>query len=204
MSTSLNELPTNPTSGGNMGGGISMSISQDPTSSSMSNFPSSQENQQPQQQQQSKIDPDTINKLINGLQSASLSGATKIQSRDVPRDTINITQDPEILPTYIPTNNTGNENYINHSTDSDEIIQNYNNKKNHLTRVEDMYDEIHTPLLICILFFIFQLPFYKKFLLNNLRFLFNSDCNYNLYGFIFSSILFSMIFYIITMVMNRI
>ena len=205
MSTSLSELPTNPTSGGNMGGGISMNISeQQPATTYSANIP--QQQQQPTQQQQPQIDSETINKLISGLQTAAMSGSTKIQSRDIPRETLQIIQDPEIIPTYIPQNTTnqGNQDYISNNVDTDEIIQNYNRNERVTKKMDDMYDEIHIPLLICILFFIFQLPFFKKFLLVNMKFLFNEDCNYNLYGFVFSSILFSMVFYCITLGMKQI
>jgi hypothetical protein len=202
MSTNLSELPTNPTSGGNMGGGISMNISEQPSATTYSaNIP--QQQQQPTQQQQPQIDSETINKLISGLQTAAMSGSTKIQSRDIPRETIQIVQDPEIIPTYIPQQEK-REDYISNNVDTDEIIQNYNRNERVSKKMDDMYDEIHIPLLVCMLFFIFQLPFFKKFLLVNMRFLFNEDCNYNLYGFVFSSVFFSMIFYCITLGMKQI
>jgi hypothetical protein len=203
MSTNLSELPTNPTSGGNMGGGISMNISEQQSATTYSANIPQQQQQQPTQQQQPQIDSETINKLISGLQTAAMSGSTKIQSRDIPRETLQIIQDPEIIPTYIPQQEK-REDYISNNVDTDEIIQNYNRNERVSKKMDDMYDEIHIPLLVCMLFFIFQLPFFKKFLLVNMRFLFNEDCNYNLYGFVFSSVFFSMVFYCITLGMKQI
>ena len=62
--TSLNDLPSNPTNGGN----IQMKI------------------QQPQdnQSQSLSLDQATISQIVNGLQQASLSGATRLPNRDIP------------------------------------------------------------------------------------------------------------------------
>ena len=58
-----------------------------------------------------------------------------------------------------------------------------------------MYDELNGPILVAVLYFIFQLPFFKKMLIKNIPLLINEDFNYNIYGYIFISIFFSMIFY---------
>jgi hypothetical protein len=61
--------------------------------------------------------------------------------------------------------------------------------------LDDMYNEIQTPLLIAVLYFLFQLPFFKKFLFKYLPFLFSSDGNYNLNGFLLTSIAFGILFH---------
>jgi hypothetical protein len=58
-----------------------------------------------------------------------------------------------------------------------------------------MYNEIQTPLLLSVLYFLFQLPFFRKFLYGYFPILFSNDGNLNINGFMFSSVLFGLIFY---------
>ena len=53
------------------------------------------------------------------------------------------------------------------------------------------------PLLIAILYFLFQLPIFKKYLFIYLPMLCLNDGNINLYGFLFNSILFGFIYYML-------
>ena len=52
------------------------------------------------------------------------------------------------------------------------------------------------------MFFIFQLPFTKVFFLKYAPMLFNTDGNYNLYGYISTSICFGILYYVITYVLD--
>ena len=71
----------------------------------------------------------------------------------------------------------------------------YNKNYNKQNSLDDMYNEIQTPLLLAILYFLFQLPFFRKFLLGYLPILFSNDGNFNMNGFMFTSILFGMLYY---------
>ena len=142
-----------------------------------------------------KLDQFTINEIINGLQNAA--GSTKIQFRDIPKTTEHLIKDPEIISHYIP--ETTQKNYIPETIDKNQIQNIYINNNKNLNQMDKIYDEINGPLLIGMLFFIFQLPFFRKLILKYIPFLFNDDLNYSFYGYIFISILFSVIYYIITL-----
>jgi hypothetical protein len=75
------------------------------------------------------------------------------------------------------------------------MINNYNKGKQITNSLDDMYHEIQTPLLIAVLYFLFQLPFFKKLLYTYLPYLFSNDGNYNINGFLFTSILFGLLFH---------
>ena len=204
--TNISDLPSDPAGGGltNMNNGnISMSI---------------QETMQPNMQMQPEsaagqntsmsLDQTTINQIVNGLQKATVNGLTQLQSRDIPRTTDAITNDPQIQPNYIPEPNKNNiqEDYINEMQRSqqstNEIINEHNKKTNFSNSLDNLYEEIQTPLLLTILFFIFQLPIFKKYLFMYLPFLFFNDGNYNLKGYIVISILFGCIYYFSNKVVN--
>jgi hypothetical protein len=183
-STNIFDLPTDPVGGGNIGGGISLSATENvshPKSGPTPNF---------------SLDQTTINQIVNGLQQASATGATQLPSRDIPMTSTNIMNDPQIQPNYVPTHER-NIDYIKNYEDSSDMIDNYNKNNQYNNSIDDMYNEIQTPLLMAVLYFLFQLPFFKKFLFGYFPILFSKDGNLNLYGFSFNSVLFGMLFYLI-------
>lgn len=136
------------------------------------------------------LDESTINQIVNGLQRASIAGATQLQSRDIPISASNISNDPQIQPNYLPTY--AERDYI-HDKVSNEILNHYNNSHNS----DDIYNEFQTPFLLAVLYFLFQLPFLRKWLFSYMPFLFSKDGNMNLQGFIFNSLLFGITFYLL-------
>jgi len=167
--TSLNDLPSNPTNGGN----IQMKI------------------QQPQdnQGQSLSLDQATISQIVNGLQQASLSGATRLPSRDIPMTSEHLASDNQAMPNYVPKDVT-NKKYI----DEDEDNFNANYKQNN--NLNNLYSELQFPLLLSILYFIFQMPAFKNTLFQYFSFLFSSDGNYNINGLTILSIMFSLTYYV--------
>jgi hypothetical protein len=143
--TNIFDLPTDPAVGGNM----SMSINEKPSDSPVEN------------QQSVALDQSTINQIINGIQKASSTGATLLPSRDIPTTTEQITKDPYIQPNYIPPPTS--RDYIREYQTNDEIISNYESHKRSQSQLDMLYDELQTPLLLIVLFFMFQLPIFKKY-----------------------------------------
>jgi hypothetical protein len=200
--TNIFELPTDPIGNNSISSNITINTNE--ISNGLLQNQNTNNNQSSslpiQDNKQMSLDQSTINQIINGLQQATLSGSTQLPSRDIPMDTSNIINDPEIQPNYIPSKNINNEDYINNYENS--YNNNYREKKNLTNSLDNIYNEIQNPLLISLLYFIFQLPFFKNFLYNYLKFLFNSDGNYNLNGLLFVSILFGLIIHILVKVTN--
>jgi hypothetical protein len=149
------------------------------------------------------LDPSTVNLLINGLQQASVSGATKLPSRDIPMQPSYHTNDEQVRPNYIPTPAKNNYHYIDDDINNESIVKNYNKRAKKGELIEDIYDEIQTPLLLAVLYFLFQLPFFKKWLFVYIPGLFLKDGNMNIYGFGFTSFLFGSVFYIINKISTQ-
>jgi hypothetical protein len=151
------------------------------------------------------LDPSTINQIVNGLQQANTSGSTQLQSRDIPQNTSDIVQDPFIQPNYIPTP-PNKSDYITEYETNEEIMNNYNkthnnyNNNNNTDSLDEMYNEIQAPLLLAIIYFLFQLPIFRKTVFDYIPFLFLNDGNYNITGFIFTSCLFGLVFYLLNKV----
>lgn len=189
--TSIMDLPTDPTGGGSIGGNVSLSINETNQVIPNANVGG--------QGQGVSLDQSTINQIVNGLQQASSAGLTQLQSRDIPRNTENIIQDPQIQPNYIPPNRE-TEDYIGDYEDNDEIISKYNRRVEQDSSLDQLYDEIQVPLLICILYFLFQLPIFRRLLFKYFPVLFFRDGNINIYGYLFTSVLFGTLYYFISKV----
>jgi hypothetical protein len=181
--TSILDLPTDP-AGGNNNGNVNIQASemskQAPTSMT--------------------LDQMTINQIVSGLQQASSNGATQLPSRDIAMTTNNIMQDPHVQPNYIPpppSTQSQMQDYTQANEDSDDIVENYNSNKKYSESLDDMYSEIQTPLLIAALYFLFQLPFFRKYLLSYFPILFSMDGNLNINGYLFMSALFGILFYLL-------
>jgi hypothetical protein len=186
--TSILDLPTDPVNGGNISNNINLNASELNTTKESNGSPTL------------SLDQTTINQIVNGLQQASATGVTQLPSRDIPMTTNNITQDPYIQPNYIPPPTQKSQDYIKNYETNEDIINSYNRNQNRNNSLDEMYSEIQTPLLLALLYFLLQLPFFKKQLYTYFPILFNLDGNYNIYGYLFSSILFGMMFYMLTRV----
>lgn len=146
-------------------------------------------------QQNVSLDPNTINQIVNELHQATLSGSTKLASRDIPIDTLPMQQDVETSPNFIPKVSEERKNYIPDEDDLETIVKKQNVKTNHQNNIENMYNELQTPILLGVLYFLFQLPIFKKLLYQSFPSLFMNDGNLSINGYIFYSSLFSIVFY---------
>ena len=176
--TSITDLPTDPSAGGSIGGNINLVINE--TSSNQNNTASGPVS----------LDQSTISQIVNGLQQASLAGATSLPSRDIPLNTEQLTKDVEVQPNYIPAPQM--RDYIN---ETDEDINNYYRSEKMENSLDSVYDELQAPLLLAVLYFLFQLPFFKRGILKYLPFLCHTDGNYNFNGLLFVCALFGFIYY---------
>jgi hypothetical protein len=193
--TSIFELPTDPVNGGSLGGNINMVATEQRVPST--NFENNNVN--------TNLNISTINQIVSGIQQAAIDGATSLPSRDIPTTTTQLSNDAAIQPNYIPPPPvTSQQNYINEYTEEEtnNMIKSYNKKQNKLESLDSLYDELQIPIMLGILYFIFQLPIVKKILFKYMSFFFFKDGNYNIYGYIGTSILFGIIYYIISKTMK--
>lgn len=142
------------------------------------------------------------NEMINQLQKAIHSGATNLPSRDIPIDPNLVNNDPTTKPNYVP--QTNNTDYIQNNMNINDLINEDNIKNNNESNIELLIKELQIPIIISLLFFIFQMPIFKKYIKNTFSFIVNKDGNLNINGYIFNSILFGTAFYIIIKIMTYI
>ena len=185
--TSLNDLPTDPVSGGGEQNVVlqtsEKSNQYDPNSAAPTVG--------------SEItDQKMMNEVVTGIQQANANGALSLPSRDIPTNTVHFS-DEEVKPNYVPQPQQQHD-YIENTDTEHEIMARRMNNKNSRDSLEILYDEFQIPIIIGLLYFIFQLPIVKTKLLILLPSLFSKDGNPNLTGYIFNSIFFGVLYYVIS------
>lgn len=191
---------------------MNSTIETQPSQIPQSTMPQQPQLQQPQQlqpQQNNFVQQNEMGHLLNSLNNINnqQTSATKLPIHQIQNQPTNI--DPTTQINHL--NNTIDQGYLTqrlreqHQYLNDDFNNNNNNNNENnngnLQKRQSFYqhwfNELKIPLLICCLFFIFQLPFYRQNLHKNFKFLFQSDGNMNLYGYLTSSILFSIGYYML-------
>lgn len=147
------------------------------------------------------LSQDDINKIVNGIQTASTHNMTALPTRDVPMNTFQHTNDPTIQPNYIPQPSTTTD-YIKQQENMEVLLEKHKLKEKKDKHIEDLYDNLQTPLLITLLFFLFQLPFVNKNLYHYIPNLFIKDGHLSIGGYLFKSFMFGLIFIGLTKSVN--
>jgi hypothetical protein len=195
--TNIFDLPVDPAGGGGGGGPVqNMSLNANEVRSGQQQPPNLQ-------QPTNALDQNTINHIVSGIQQASSSGATQLPSRDMPTSTNHIAQDVQVQANYVPPPPPQHSDYIQQYEENNDIVDDYYEKQKRNASLDSMYDELQTPLLLAVLFFLFQLPFFKKYLFAYMPMLFLNDGNYNIYGFVFMSSFFAFVYYLLGKIMTN-
>jgi len=199
--TSIDQLPINPQ------GNASSAAPVQPTPSE--NLGEAQnvkiENYGQQLQSERGTDPVVNNidysaQLSSSLKEASASGATVLPSRDIPHNTLSIQHDDTTKPNFVPPNK--DKDYIGDILNKERIIQDSHRKQNQSDNIDYIYQQLQLPIIVGILYFLFQLPVFRNQLLAFLPSLFNKDGNPKLSGYIFNSIMFAVLYGVIVKGMN--
>ena len=197
--TSIDDLPG--IAGGGGGGGIVQNALK-PEIPHQTYSPVVSASQQQQQQQYVQANSNmNFNEFVTGLQRATASGMTVLPIRDVPRNTESVVSDEQTMPNYVPK---APHDYIReHHENTQSFLQHHEHLTNRGDSIDVVYETLQVPILLAILYFTFQLPVMRKYLLMYLPSIFNKDGNHNLSGLLFISILFSFTYYGINFILNQ-
>jgi hypothetical protein len=142
------------------------------------------------------------NELISQIQKAAASGTTALPSRDIPIEPIKVATDNQIQPNYIPPPQV-EENYIKNHETPQHVIEENNKRMIAANLYDTLFNEMKLPIIIALLYFLFQLPAVKKHSKKFFPYLFKDDGNPNLYGYIFNSLMFASAVYVLLQVLAK-
>ena len=188
--TNLTDLPTDPTVGGG-GENIVLQTTENP-SHYEPNVEIVNTNNTPTDINEQKM----MNEVITGIQQANANGALNLPSRDIPTNTVHFS-DEQTKPNFVP-QQPDQQDYIHNNDTEQEILARRMKSQNSRDSLEILYDEFQIPIIICLMYFIFQLPIVKSKVLSILPSLFNKDGNPNLTGYVFNSMFFGISYYVIS------
>ena len=169
--TNLADLPMDPISGGGDGQNVVLQTT-DRNTTYNPNIALPQSNNGQNAINEQKV----MNELVSGIQQAVASGATGLPSRDIPTNTVHFA-DEQIKPNYVPQKE--QHDYIQNTDTEQEILARRMRNQNSRDSLEILYDEFQIPIIIGLLYFIFQLPIVRSKVLAMLPALFNKDGNPN-------------------------
>ena len=190
--TSLTDLPTDPVAGGGSEQNVVIQTSEISTNYDPNSTPNTAGSE--------IADQKMMNEVVTGIQQANASGGLELPSRDIPTNTVHFA-DEAVQPNYVPQKE--QEDYIQNTDTEQEILARRMKNKNSRDSLEILYDEFQIPIIIGLLYFIFQLPVVRSKLTTLIPALFNKDGNPNLSGYIFNSIFFSLLYYVISKSMTH-
>jgi hypothetical protein len=200
--TSLADLPSEPSLGSGIGSSgseqnVVMQTSEKPTiyNPKMESAPTAP---QGSMSSNSIDEQKAMNEVVSGIQQASASGATGLPSRDIPTNTVHFS-DEQVQPNYVPQKE--QNDYIQDTDTEQEIMARRMKSQNSRDSLEILYDEFQIPIIIGILYFIFQLPVVRSKMLILIPSLFNNDGNPNLTGYVLNSLFFGILYYVISKLM---
>jgi len=119
----------------------------------------------------------------------------QLPSRDIRVDASQF-RDEAVKVNYVPPPPTTTD-YVREYEDKKKQYKEHNQQKHRVQVADDVFSELQMPILIAILFFIFQMPIINKLMSSTLSFLpiYRADGNANVYGVILKSVLFGSMFY---------
>jgi len=128
----------------------------------------------------------------------------RLPSRDLPMAEDEYLHDEEITGNFIPRVRFKDDYVRDYEEITTEKILQRETKKHNESIVDRILTDLQVPLLITILFFLFQMPaintlFFKRFAFLSI---YNSDGNINFFGIALKSIIFGGLFYVLQKTVN--
>jgi hypothetical protein len=154
-----------------------------------------------------------MNEVIQGVRRASANGMTMIPTRDIPMNPTVFTHDEQARPNYVPQpksvhfadGDTGasGADYIKDHESMENIVRANARQSNQLDTLEAIYYDLQMPILVGVLYFIFQMPVFRAQLLHFLPSLFGEDGNFKIIGLTATSAMFAGTFFVITLIFKK-
>ena len=148
-------------------------------------------------------DTKQMNSMVTEIQNAAKQGLTRL-SEDIPQQTAQVLNDPQTIPNAIPDEvaTTTPIDYIKNTATQQEVQNEINKQKNRHTTVETILEEMKFPLLIALLYYVFQTKCIKKMMTQQFPSLLNNMGGYSTNGQFIVSTLFAIAVYSIFKLAN--
>ena len=138
---------------------------------------------------------DFAKQVQRDVKTAAPSGVLRLPERDVPRENTHITHDLQVKANYVPE---GPDDYIKHYQSHEEVKTIHADNEDKNSKHDAIFRELHIPIMVSLIYFLFQLPIINNKLMKHIPKLFKNDGNLNTQGYLFNSVLFGSVYYLFT------
>jgi hypothetical protein len=130
----------------------------------------------------------------------------RLPSRDIPMNQLAFQQDEEIQANYVPQAKLTSDYIRNYEKASEQALMNHEQKKYREQAASTLFSQLQLPILVAVLYFVFQMPIVTSLLRKYLSFLsiYHEDGNLNITGLLFKSAFFGSVFYSIQTAADKI
>jgi len=121
----------------------------------------------------------------------------KLPSRDIPMNSVEYQQDEEIQANHVPKVKLTSDYIRDYEAANEEARKEHRQNKYREETAHGLISDLQLPILVALLYFIFQMPVINTLLRKYLSFMniYHEDGNFNFMGLLLKSIMFSSIFY---------
>ena len=121
----------------------------------------------------------------------------RLPSRDIPRDSQTYTHDEQVTPNYIPRPVVSSDYVRDYEDMTEKNLKEYEAKQRREQKLDTLMTELQLPIVVALLFFLFQLPVVNTMILKTFSFmtLHSADGHFNFYGLACKSMLFGAALY---------
>jgi len=161
----------------------------------------------PMEQQMMQMNQlEQMSNVLSDQQKAELLDMRQLRlpSKHVQIDTQSYMQDAEVQPNYIPRPKLTKDYIHDYEEEYEKKKKDNDSKKHRESKIDEILTELQTPILVAILFMVFQLPIINTLVFKKFSFLsiYHEDGNFNFYGLVFKSVFFGSCYYTIQKVIE--
>jgi hypothetical protein len=129
-----------------------------------------------------------------------------LPSRDIPSNTLEYQQDEQIQPNHIPSVKLTSDYIKDYERENSDDLRLHREKKYRQETAQETISEFQIPILVTVMYFIFQMPIINTWMRKYLSFanLHNEDGNFKMSGLLFKSGIFGGLYYLMQMIWIKI
>ena len=145
--------------------------------------------------QQTHTQQEQVSSLVSGIQKAAAAGITGLPSRDIPKNESVVNSDPKIKSDWIE-DKAKVADYITTEETQNQVLEAHKNNVEKTNQMHNILSHAQIPIMVALLYCIFQTPIIKHSMTEYLGFLYKKDGHLKNIGYVITSCLFGFLYFI--------
>ena len=145
--------------------------------------------------QQVHTQQEQVSSLVSGIQKAAAAGITGLPSRDIPKNESVVNSDPNIKSDWIE-DKAKVADYITTEETQNQVLEAHKSNVEKENQIQNLFSHIQIPIMVALLYCIFQTPIIKNNMTEYLGFLYKKNGHLKNIGYVVTSSLFGFLYFI--------